>query len=152
MDALAADFLALDPSGKRRVHLILCRFALEKWETYTKSFPSLQYKDSVVGMDHIVDTRLPQDAFESSKTGLDGMAISERYREPVVALQDDDLELPENIEFSYYAIYNLFCKYVEKKTVDDWLIVNQALSSEQNSLRWTELLSDAMNKAKASQE
>jgi hypothetical protein len=34
-----------------------------------------------------------------------------------------------SIEYSYYAIYNLFQKYAEQHSIDDWLIANQALAS-----------------------
>jgi len=53
-----------------------------------------------------------------------------RYKEPIISIQDNDLSFPKNIEYGYYSIYNLFQKYTQAKNVDDWLIVNQALSIE----------------------
>ena len=52
--------------------------------------------------------------------------------EPMIAMREEYLTFPENITFAYYAIYNLFKKYVLKEDVDDWMIVNQALSSEED--------------------
>ena len=61
--------------------------------------------------------------------GLGASAIQKKYREPICALQDDDWVLPEEASYAYYAIYNFFQKYALGKPIDDWLIVNQALSS-----------------------
>ena len=63
-------------------------------------------------------------------------------------MQDEDLTFPDHIAFAYYAIYNLFKKYIGEKTIDDWLIVNQALSTEDNVKAWNELLINAIQKIK----
>jgi hypothetical protein len=47
----------------------------------------------------------------------------------LVALQDDDLRLPEKAEFAYYSIRNLFVAKVLRRPIDPWLVVNQALSA-----------------------
>ncbi len=62
-------------------------------------------------------------------------------------MQDDDLTFPGPVTFAYYALYNLFKKYAGHEEVDDWLIVNQALSSEPDASRWSELLESAIHKA-----
>ena len=59
-------------------------------------------------------------------------------------MQDADLEFPQEIQHAYYALYNLFRKHAIKEDVDDWLIVNQALSSEIDESRWLSLLADAI--------
>jgi len=149
MDPSAEDFFALDSEGRRIVHLELCRHALEIWEGYARAQSPITYQDSVVGITHTLDQRLPRDAFESSRAGRALSGIAARYNEPIVAMQDDDLELPENIEYAYYAIHNLFRKYVQgDAAIDDWLIVNQALSAESGLERWKELLSEAVAKAR----
>jgi hypothetical protein len=49
----------------------------------------------------------------SVEAGVDRADVAQRYLEPITALQDDDLELPNHIELSYYAIYNLYRSAVE---------------------------------------
>jgi hypothetical protein len=44
---------------------------------------------------------------------------------------------------AYYANYNTFNKYIRNEDVDDWLIVNQALSAEPDESRWQLLLEAA---------
>lgn len=63
-------------------------------------------------------------------------------------MQDDDLTFPDPIEFAYYALYNLFSRYTQQEPIDDWLIVNQALSSEEDESQWQLLLAAAIQKAK----
>ncbi|HLZ00295.1 MAG TPA: hypothetical protein VKT33_14650 [Candidatus Angelobacter sp.] len=47
----------------------------------------------------------------------------------MAALQDHDLEFPEQITFAYYSIYNLFGRYMSGDPIDDWLIVNQTMAA-----------------------
>jgi hypothetical protein len=140
------DFFLLNASQRREVHFTLCQGALAKWEEFARSHSPIEYTDSVVGMHHVVDVNLPREAFDAAQTGRDSEEVTLRYREPIVSMQDDDLVFPENIEFAYYAIYNLFCKYVLHKEFDDWIIVNQALSSEEDSSLCFDLLKDAVRK------
>lgn len=71
------------------------------------------YIDSVVGMQHTIDRQLPRRVVEAieSSGGIPPAAVVERLfteiSEPVVALQDDDWELPEDAELALYAAYNL---------------------------------------------
>ncbi len=140
----ASNFGALDSSHKREVHLNLCRFALERWESYVRAHSPITYKDSGVGMSHVIDEQLPRDSFESSKAGCDRNRVAQRYAEPILAMQDADFAFPENIAYAYYAIYSLFRKYVQREEIEDWLIVNQSLFSEEDTSKWTQILSDAI--------
>jgi hypothetical protein len=90
---------------------------------------------------------LPFDAFESARQGRDVARVEERYGEPITAMEDFDLEFPEPVQFAYYAVYNLFCKYACLEEVEDWLIVNQALSSRQDEKEWAKLLEEAIVEA-----
>ncbi len=132
MKSLAADFFKLSANEKRKVHFKLCTHALRRWNEYTAKAESICYTDSVVGMNHELDLTLPGDAFSSAQAGSDTLDIEERYLEPIVAMQDNDLEFPMKIEFAYYAVYNLFRRYVLHDEIDDWLIVNQAVSCEKD--------------------
>ena len=150
MNPLAEEFFALSAGGKRVVHLELCRGALEVWTRYCREHPRIEYADSVVGCAHVVDAGLPRDALEAAELGQRSADVEERYREPLVALQDDDLELPEELEYAYYAIYNLYSKYVQVEPVDDWLVVNQAVSAlgVSSDGAWAAALRAALEKAR----
>lgn len=143
MDNLRDQFDRLDAHHKYQVQLLLCQHALTIWEAYAQLHAPIEYVDSVVGMLHRVDTTLPRDALTcvQHNTAAD---VAQRYYEPMVALQDADLVLPEHIEYAYYAIYNLYKKYLQGAAIDDWLIVNQALSAEQDPAQWRILLTTTM--------
>lgn len=141
-------FFALNPEQWRAVHFILCEHALEKWNSYANAHSHMEYVESVAGTWQKVDKQLPFDSLASARQGVDFQNIAERYREPIVALQNDDLSFPDDVTFAYYAIYNLFKKYVQKEDIDDWIIVNQALSSENDSDTWNSLLNQAIHRAK----
>jgi len=128
MDNTIREFRALSPSKKKKLQLIACEYSLVVWNEFWPSV-DLSYTDSVVGMNHEVDTELPLEAYYAVKLDDYSQSISNRYREPITAMQDWDLEFPPRIEFAYYSIYNLYQKYGDKREIDDWLIINQALSS-----------------------
>lgn len=147
MPSLREEFMALAPGGRRLVHLSLCEHTLAKWTAYTRSRGEITYTETVCGTNQAVDPALPKDAFECAKQYRDVANVHERYREPIVALQDGDLAFPDAIEFAYYSVYNLFRKYTGIEDVDDWLIVNQALASETDETRWAPLLAAAIMQA-----
>ena len=150
--SLADDFFALSPDRRRSVQFTLCQHALEKWHVFTKTYDRIEFVETVVGTRQLVDKLLPFDALASARQGSDSGSVAKRYLELVTAMQDDDLSFPENINFAYYAIYNLFNKYAQEQAVDDWLIVNQALSSELDRAAWDVLLSAAIYRAKLEPE
>jgi hypothetical protein len=147
MSSLREQFMALVPGQRRIVHLSLCEHALAQWTAYTRSRGQISYTETVCGTTHAVDAVLPKDAFECALQRRDVANVHERYCEPLVSLQDGDLEFPDAIEFAYYSVYNLFRKYTGIEEVDDWLIVNQALSSETDETRWAPLLAAAIRQA-----
>ena len=148
MSSLREEFMALVPGKRRVVHLALCEHALAEWTAYTRSRGEITYSETVCGTSQAVDAAVPKDAFESAEQRRDVANVHERYREPIVALQDGDLAFPGAIEFAYYSVYNLFRKYTSIEDVDDWLIVIQALSSEPDETRWALLLAAAIMRAK----
>jgi hypothetical protein len=143
----AKTFLSLNYEQKRFVHLELCRNALSVWSNYVAAFDEISYVEGVVGTFQIVDKLLPNKAFEAVISSKDSAKIAWRYAEPISAMHDEYLEFPDNIEFAYYAIYNLFNKYVLQQNIDDWLICNQALSAETVEDLWKDLLNDAILKS-----
>jgi hypothetical protein len=91
-----------------------------------------------------VDAQLPEDAFKCAQNGADLTGVEKRYQEPIAAMQDLDLEFPEQIKFAYYSLYNLFRRYALRKETDDWVIVNQALSAEIDNGKWAQMLNEAI--------
>ena len=125
----AADaFLALPPGDQRRIHLALCRDALAVWMAYVAAEGPIRYNDSIVGMLHEVEPGLPADALRSAEAGADLADVDVRYREPITALQDDDLSFPGPVGLGYYALYNCFQRYACGASIDPWIIVQQALA------------------------
>ncbi|MCP4136515.1 MAG: hypothetical protein GY754_36435 [bacterium] len=150
MKKIAETFFSLSAEEKKKVHVILCEYSLKNWNEYISNFEEMQYTESVCGTKQQVDKNLPADALESSKRGVDDLSVERRYSEPIVAMQDDDLEFPEPVEFAYYSIYNLFRKYICGENIDDWLIVNQALSSKENIDSIHDILSNAIARGQGS--
>jgi hypothetical protein len=147
MPDLLKTFLSLNSEQKRFVHLELCRNALSVWTNYVAEFDEISYDEWVCGTHQIVDKLLPKDAFEAVIIGKDSAKIDSRYSEPVSAMHDEYLEFPDNIKFAFYAVYNLFNKYILQQKIDDWLICNQALSAETDSEKWRDLLNDTILKS-----
>lgn len=147
MSNLIQTFQSLADDQKRLVQLELCQNALRIWQEYSSQFEKIDYVEGIVGTYQIVDKYLPKDAFDAVVRGRDEKKIDWRYAEPISAMQDDDLEFPDHIEFAYYAIYNLFNKYILCQNIDDWLICNQALSAETNLDLSDSLLTDAILKS-----
>ena len=133
----AQAFMSMSAEQKQTVHLRVCERALEVWEQHFPRGSVFTYRESVAGTTQELDVLLPTEALISIRNGRDLANIESRYREPIAALHDLDLELPDKAEFAYYAIYNAFNLYVCAKPMDEWLIVNQALSSvgENNAVR-----------------
>lgn len=145
MHEAAELFLALDDDKKRTACIQLCERALRIWESNFPDGCRVTYEESVAGSTQILDCGLPREALSAVRAGTDASNIGQRYQEPLAALQDDDLVLPEAAQFAYYAIYNAFERYVRKRKIDEWTIVNQAIASAGASdpkVLLTDVLSD----------
>jgi hypothetical protein len=147
MTASADRFFALSPAQRRVVHELLVEHALAKWKAYVEGQGEIRYRESVCGTDQTVDTSLPGNALASVRSGKGIAAMADRYREPIVAMQDGDLSFPQSVAFAYYAIYNFFRRYAMQQEIDDWLLVNQAVSSEDDEEKWKALLVRALERA-----
>jgi hypothetical protein len=142
------EFLALAPRQRRVVHDRLVARALATWTAHVEREGEIRYRETVVGTEQIVDASLPEDAVRAVQSGQGVEAVGRRYGEPRAALQDNDLSFPEPVEFAYYAILNYFRKYALNEEVADWLIVNQAVSSEADEAKWERALSRAIEEAR----
>jgi hypothetical protein len=125
-------FMALNADAKKQAYIQACQKTLVVWEALVKQGKELSYRDSIVGMKHTINSNIPKLALQAIICSQPSQEISNVYLEPITALQDMDWRPPENIEFAYYAIYNLYRKYCEGIEIDDWLIINQCISAQVN--------------------
>lgn len=145
---LQEEFLSLSDEEKRLVQFILCENAVSILNRYFAETGEIEYVESIVGTTQIVDSKLPSDAFEAAQTGKNLHNVNYRFAEPITAIQEEDLIFPEEIEFAYFSIYNLFQKFVLRREIDDWVIVNQAVSAEKDESKWFDLLKNAIEKSR----
>lgn len=150
MHPLAAAYFDLSEATQKQVHLYLLSKVLPVWQSFVAEHPSLTYLESVAGTQQTVDGQLPEDAVKAIEFGWDHAQVAERYLEPLAALQDGDLSLPEPIEFAYYAMFNAFRLHVLGEPLDHWLVVNQSLSvfgEEQSLAALAQALAEGADKA-----
>ncbi len=111
------------------------------WEAYTVS-GTLDYTDTVVGMYHVVKPDLLSRSLEifrneQKNPGTNAPAVKallDEFADPIVAMQDDDWEMPDEVEKTFYATYNLLKKLDgEETTVFNestiYLVMNQAIDA-----------------------
>lgn len=147
MDLLAERYQQLPADAQRRVLVHLCRGALAVWDAHVREAGELSYVEKAAGTRRKVDVDLPREAIDAVASGEAGAELQQRYQEPIAALQDFELLLPDPVECAYYAIYNLARKYAANGSdVDDWLIVNQAISPFPQE-RWRELVGAGLDAA-----
>jgi len=140
---ILAAFRALPLHRRYDAMRMACTYALEVWDRYAKAGEPVLYTDGVVGLQHVVDMRLPYRAIEAVDRKLagdtvDAKAIWDAYREPITALQDGDLDFLDDIASAYYAIYNLFgsvfglCKLYDEGEI----VINQAYAGDGYLEEW----------------
>ncbi len=127
MNPVVKKYFELPKDQQKRIQIFLCEKALSVWEKEITTNRS--YTESVTGTIQQLDHHLPREAFDSVICEADHYSVRERYQEPICALQDEDLVLPEPALSAYYAIYNLFVSSFINRSMDTWVIVNQALAS-----------------------
>ena len=102
-----------------KLAIMFTKLALPIWNKYAE-VNYLTYRDSVVGMVHNVDKHLLENAINAidqfihlnlfkrfSYKRYKLLNISNQFTDPVVALQDLDWELPNDVELVFYSTYNL---------------------------------------------
>ena len=139
------------PKGKQfALALRLTKLALPIWAKYSEE-NTLTYRDTVVGLTHRVDKELLQNTIEAVETYLslskwekfrDGrralLKLRVQFDDPVVALQDADWELPDEVLKAFYAVCNLIDAVIgeDQTTFGDTTIyvsINQAADALENS-------------------
>src|SRR5688572_14485984 len=90
---------SLDNVTQHRLAITLLEKAIPIWDQFASEH-SLEYSDSIVGMSHVIAKDILSRALEVIKDGSthkNSMAmkkIRHEFMEPMVALQDDDWQLP----------------------------------------------------------
>lgn len=146
MPTLPDRFLLLPLELRELVQIDLCSYALQVWEEYCRKHKHLDYVETICGTKQKVDLALPEAALRSVVSGKDVENVADRYQEPITALEDDDLEFPDEVKYAYYAIYNFFNRYVGSRMDNDWVIVNQALSAYGKSADYVAILESSMKR------
>jgi hypothetical protein len=133
----------------------LTRLTLPIWEKYADK-NELNYRDTVVGLQHSVDKNLLKNTidavekyFSTNKINkaiiknIDLLSFDKQFSDPIVALQDTDWELPNEVERTFYAVHNLLDAAIGKeRTVFNeatiYVTINQAIDALDSSKTLTE--------------
>ncbi|MGK2863903.1 MAG: hypothetical protein ACSLE0_18360 [Chitinophagaceae bacterium] len=134
----------------------LTRSALPIWDKYADN-NELTYRDTVVGFEHAVDRNLLKNTIDVVEKfistnkinkaiikNIDLLSFDRQFSDPIVALQDIDWELPQEVERTFYAVHNLLNAALgEEKTAFDettiYITINQAIDALDSSKTMTEV-------------
>jgi hypothetical protein len=107
----------------------LAKLALPIWENYAGK-NKLAYRDSVVGLKHTVIKDLLKETIDlieqypvlDKPDNSDGsedkiLTLYRKFSDPVIALQDSDWELPDEVTQTFYSIYNLIDTIIEGRQI-----------------------------------
>lgn len=141
------EYISQLPKHIQFAHAIrFSRLVLPLWDNYAKT-NALTYRDSVVGLDHRVASGLLKNTVDAVENYLSSnrmgkvilkrtvlVPLSEQFTDPMVALQDLDWDLPNEIEKTFYAIHNLLNSALGKeKTAFNkatlYVSINQAIDA-----------------------
>jgi hypothetical protein len=136
------EYIEILPEKKAiNLSIKLLEILLPEWEKFAKKPQNLSYFDTVVGLQHKVDKKIihktiliSKNWLKNSNSKLEIEKLLENYVEPIVALQDEDWIIPQNIKLIFYSAYNLMCKLNgETETIfgenQTYLTVNQAIDA-----------------------
>ncbi len=133
----------------------LIKLSLPIWDKYADK-NELTYRDTVVGLHHSVDRALLKNTIDAvekyistnmiSKVVIkntDLLSLSRQFSDPIVALQDIDWELPNEVEKTFYAVHNLLDAALGKEmtTFNEstiYVTINQAIDALDSSKTMTE--------------
>jgi hypothetical protein len=96
-----------------RLAVKMARLALPIWQSYAAA-NELYYIDTVVGMKHTVDKQLLENTINAMEEQLNANAggskllhLAQQFIDPIVALQDLDWELPNDVQNVFYSVNSL---------------------------------------------
>ena len=128
----------------------LAKLVLPIWDKYAEK-NEMTYRDTVVGLQHSVDIALLKNTIDAVEKYLSAsninkviikntvlLSLCKQFSDPIVALKDLDWELPNEIERSLYAVYNLLNYTLgNEKTVLNaatiYVSINQAIDVLENA-------------------
>lgn len=135
----------LDEIKQYKLALELTEKTLQIWNDYARS-NKLEYEDTVVGMHHTVERDILSRTLQTIKKELGNpksqtaqlLQLTEEFRDPIVAMQDLDWELPYPVEMTFYSIRNLLDKLNGQNTTvfgdsQIYLVINQAIDALEKS-------------------
>ncbi|AKZ64474.1 hypothetical protein F506_19050 [Herbaspirillum hiltneri N3] len=132
MKQLANQFFSLSAERRRVAFLFLAKRALDSWQIHFPKDSHFEYREAVTGSTQILEIDLPLNAIKEIESITFDVSVTSHYREPIAALQDGDLELPEQVEFAYYGIYNAHQLLRKSTSIKEELILSQLLSALQS--------------------
>src|SRR5688572_7266621 len=124
----------------------LTKQALPIWDKYADN-NILSYRDTVVGLSHTVPKQLLSDTINEIENRFatqkflriikDNSKLLKLYSyfdDPIVALQDSDWELPEQVKKTFYSVYNLIGSIIYKNitAIDEsrlYVSINQVIDA-----------------------
>jgi|GEM_PF-1077201 len=151
---------SLSKDEQFKVAIRLTKFALPIWESYA-DHNQLNYRDTVVGLMHTVDKKLLNDAINAVEIYLNTSKIKKiirgksklkkiysQFDDPINALQDADWQLPEDVQKTFYAVYNLINFLLGKeRNVFDELTIYVSINQAADALETSKILTfDDINK------
>lgn len=133
----------------------LTRLALPIWDKYADE-NKLTYRDTVVGLQHSVDKNLLKNTIDAVEKyisinkfnkatvkNIDLLSFNKQFSDPIVALQDTDWTLPNEVESAFYAVHQLLDAILGKeRTVFNeatiYVAIDQAIDALHSSKTLTE--------------
>ncbi len=156
MDYTLKDLIGGLPEDRQLTLAVhFCRLGLPIWEAFALDVKARDYYDGVVGMHHVISetllaralataqAALNQTDYSSTVAGIEAIrSIAHEFVEPIVALQDDDWELPDAVKLIFYAHSNLVEHLSGKRVFSGgetalYVSVNQAIDALETSGRLT---------------
>ena len=141
---------SLPKNGQFKVAIRLTKLALPIWENYADENP-LTYRDTVFGLTHTIDKKILKVTIDAVETYFNSNKIKKiigaknelteirkQFDDPIVALQDTDWILPDEVQKTFYAVYNLIDSLLGKaNTIFDeskiYVSVNQVADALETS-------------------
>lgn len=109
--------LSIDKQFKLAIRLL--NLAVPIWHKFAEN-GNLNYRDSVVGLQHSVDINLLTNTLrlvgKYGSANLNQKVLAKddellglkmQFSDPIIALQDDDWNLPKDVKNVFYGIYNI---------------------------------------------
>ena len=137
---------SLNEKNQIKLATELIEIGVPTWDKYVSKTP-IEYTDSAVGMEHKIDNKLISKVLKLAIKINDRPKIISKLiyrnrlqklyneiREPIVALQDDDFEIPLKVELILLSAYNLI-EFLNGKKISFtkenviYISINQSIDS-----------------------